>query len=390
MALISKLTEIADAIREKTGDTCKYTLDEMPIAIAGITTGSGGGGEDLPAEAFLITGTGNYRFMYGGWDWFLNNYGNRVTTKDILISSMMFSYSNVDHIDFDLNMTTSAAMTSNDMQKMFQGCKYLKNIPKINNARPSNISYLFSDCNNVREIPDDFFTTWDWSHMNTLTSQYSGNMNAIFEKCYSLRKVPLKWLSQGNPNISHSYALYNNCFSSCASLDEVLELPCPHFQSTFTTNAFSSTFSDCYRLKNATFALKEDGTPYVVNWKSQVIDFSKFTGYATSVYKKYILENNSGITADKEVKGSVTYQELKNDPDWFTCDIAYCRYNHDSAVATINSLPDTSAYLASAGGTNTIKFKGAAGSATDGGAINTLTEEEIAVATSKGWTVTLV
>ena len=46
--------------------------------------------------------------------------------------------------------------------------------------------------------------------------------------------------------------------------------------------------------------------------------------------------------------------------------------------------------LATAGGTNTIKFKGDSGSATDGGAINTLTEEEIAVATAKGWTVSLV
>ena len=70
--------------------------------------------------------------------------------------------------------------------------------------------------------------------------------------------------------------------------------------------------------------------------------------------------------------------------------MAYSRYNHDSAVATINSLPDTSAYLAANGGTNTIKFKGAAGSATDGGAINTLTEEEIAVATAKGWTCSFV
>jgi hypothetical protein len=76
---------------------------------------------------------------------------------------------------------------------------------------------------------------------------------------------------------------------------------------------------------------------------------------------------------------------LKNDPDWYSSKVEYSRYNHDSAVNTINSLPDTSAY-----GTNTIKFKGAAGSATDGGAINTLTEEEIAVAAVKGWTVTFV
>ena len=70
--------------------------------------------------------------------------------------------------------------------------------------------------------------------------------------------------------------------------------------------------------------------------------------------------------------------------------MAYSRYNHTSAVNTINSLPDTSAYLATAGGTNTIKFKSNAGSATDGGAISNLTEEEIAVATAKGWTVSLV
>ena len=71
-------------------------------------------------------------------------------------------------------------------------------------------------------------------------------------------------------------------------------------------------------------------------------------------------------------------------------DINYSRYNHNSAVRTINSLPDTSAYLATAGGTNTIKFEGQSGASTDGGAINTLTEEEIAVATAKGWSVALV
>ena len=81
---------------------------------------------------------------------------------------------------------------------------------------------------------------------------------------------------------------------------------------------------------------------------------------------------------------------MKNDPDSWTYDINYSKYNHDSAVETINSLPDTSAYIATAGGTNTIKFNGASGSKTDGGAINTLTEEEIAVAAAKGWTVTLV
>ena len=99
---------------------------------------------------------------------------------------------------------------------------------------------------------------------------------------------------------------------------------------------------------------------------------------------------NNGITADKFVNDDASYQALKNDPDWFANIPKYSRYNHDSAVETINSLPDTSAYLATAGGTNTIEFRGDSGSATDGGAINTMTEEEIAVAAAKGWTVSFV
>ena len=56
-----------------------------------------------------------------------------------------------------------------------------------------------------------------------------------------------------------------------------------------------------------------------------------------------------------------------------------------SLINTINSLPDVSG----SGGTNTIKFKKASGALTDGGAISSLTQEEIAVAAAKGWTVTL-
>ena len=109
-------------------------------------------------------------------------------------------------------------------------------------------------------------------------------------------------------------------------------------------------------------------------------------GYCSNTSQAgYITNYNSGITADKEVTAA-NYAELKDDPDYWTQDVAYSRYNRTSAVETINSLPDASANTSS----HTIKFKGEAGSATDGGAINTLTEEEIAVATAKGWTVSYV
>ena len=176
-------------------------------------------------------------------------------------------------------------------------------------------------------------------------------------------------------------------FYNCYTLDEIKGLN-PQ-TGTMTSNMFQYTFRGCYRVKDIIFATQDDNIPYSVNWKNQTIDLDGYyTGFASNASN--IINYNSGITVDKEVTDDTTYQALKNDADWFTCDVAYSRYNHDSAVNTINSLPDTSAYLATAGGTNTIKFNSVNGESTDGGAINTLTAEEIAVATAKGWTVTLV
>jgi hypothetical protein len=127
-----------------------------------------------------------------------------------------------------------------------------------------------------------------------------------------------------------------------------------------------------------------------MKWKNQILALGSYIGYVYGTYAQYITNYNSGITTDKKVTNNENYQALKNDPDWYTENSDYSRYNHDSAVATINSLPDTSAYLATAGGTNTIKFKRSSGKLTDGGAIENLTADEIAVAAAKGWTVTLV
>ena len=209
----------------------------------------------------------------------------------------------------------------------------------------------------------------------------------MFNSCYSLRSAPLNLIKSGNPYAYYGYSYYSYGFGNCYALDELINLPIPYTKAKWSSNAFRDTFYYCSRLKNATFALN-DGVPYTVTWKSQVINLSSYIGYTD--YKNNILNYNSGITADKEVKDDASYQLLKNDPDWFATKKEYSRYNHDSAVNTINSLPDTSAYLAEKGGTNTIKFLGQAGASTDGGAINTLTEEEIAVAAAKGWTVSLV
>lgn len=356
---------------DENGNEFKYTPAEMVEKIDGLMT--------IPEEAFTITGDCQYRFAYGGWNWCIKEYGNQITTSDITNCNSMFYYNTtLGSIPFDINCMSGGIISLNGM---FQD-SYIRQAPRVINAKPSVLNQLFGGCYYLREIPDDFCDTWDWSYL------YSGSSRCgnIFRNCYSLRKVPINFLKNAySATTSYTSSNYYYYFQYCYSLDEVNDLVV--VPTTITSNCFSNTFSYCGRLKNMTFETNEDGTPKTANWKNQVISLNN-VGSGGDI--SYITSYNSGITRDKRVTDDVTYEALKNDPDWFTLDVNYSRYNHDSAVNTINSLPDTSAYLASNGGTNTIKFVGNSGALTDGGAINTLTEEEIAVATSRGWTVSLV
>ena len=258
------------------------------------------------------------------------------------------------------------------MDNVFYGCYNLTELPYIENATPKTMQ-RFSYFNAIQQVPENYFDNWNWNVMKNMTATYDGYADSLFYSCTKLRKLPLAWLANMNPKIHYAYTYFTSGFASCEVLDELLELPVP-YTAVWTSNAFRSFCGNTYRIKNITFA--PTGPK---KWKNQEIDFSYRQGWGPV----------NGIGADKRVVDDATYAALKNDPDWWTDDVAYSRYNHDSAVATINSLPDTSEYLATTGGVNIIKFKGAAGEKTDGGAINTLTAEEIAVAAAKGWTVTL-
>lgn len=372
------LTAIGDAIRGKTGKTELIAPLSMATEISSITTGGGGGG-DIEVDPIVLTNDCGYACAGKVSSIFIENNQNIISTNDMTGAGSMFLHSTLERIPFALNFkSTSKASLSN----MFEFCENLKEIPHINNAYPSGIQKLFSYCNRIRYLPEDLGMNWNWNELHTYNYSHLSN---IFEYCCSLRKIPAFFLSNlWGKQTSSSYFPCRSMFAYCYNLDEINNIPIS--QGPITSNGFSMAFYHCSRAKDITFATNGDGTPKIANWKNQTVELNNYVGYV-SVWGNITSYYNSGITADKEVNNDATYEALKNNNDWFTTQLAYSRYNHDSAVNTINSLPDTSAYLATAGGTNTIKFIGASGSLTDGGAINTMTEEEIAVATAKGWTV---
>ena len=371
MALTDKLDAIGNAIREKTGDTEKYTLDEMPQKIEGITEG--------PTDSELVfQGSLEDWVSNGLWTWFIEKYDDKIKTQNITNLTRVLSYGKFQKkkLSFDFNCDSS---TNIPLDYAFQSSG-LRKLPYIYNCHPKTIFRMFQS-NNLEQIPDDYFDTWNWG---AFSSKSNGQ---VFSGNYTLFSLPPfeKWMCYfPAPGGIYSNYLYG-AFEYCYCLQELNNIPINQVTSAWEKDYFSYTFLQCYSLKHLTFQ------PGIKQMKSQVIDLTdvgycggKSIAEAILNYKPLYLTENTIVTDD------ASYQRLKNEKYWIATDMAYSRYNHDSAVETINSLPDTSAYLATAGGTNTIKFTGAAGEKTDGGAINTLTADEIAIATAKGWTVTFV
>ena len=372
------------------------TLEELTVTENGIYTPTEYGYSRVtvncppgpPDEAFIITGDCSYKFSYNNWNWFIDTYSNRISTHDISSLNYAFNYSTeLTEIPFDLNVKNCA-----NLSDTFYNMNALEVCPRIRGTLDMSTSLNMRDnlinCTKLTSVEDLLTSDMlaDFKNIK-VTSPYSTPKCLNFSGLFVLRSIPSWWRqfklcedSTYYPN--YNYSLYYNLCYCCYCLDEILDIPVWRCQAAQNNNMFNSTFSQCNRLKDVTFET-DNGQPIVAKWKSQTIDLSNDVGQG--YYPSF-----HGFTSATRVTDDTTYQALKNNPDRWTDNVAYSRYDHDSAVRTINSLPDTSAYLATAGGTNTIKFKGAAGSSTDGGAINTLTAEEIAVATAKGWTVSLV
>lgn len=367
------LTNIANAIREKNGEATTYTPGAMAEAIENLPSGG------VDDSVFMFHAENNdYLFAYDGLENLYNAYGDKFSVY-FDSGRYMFAYNTYIHI-IDFPIKANDKTIGGSVSNMFNN----SHVYQINDGCLTNrngflydFSSMFYYAYYLKILPNDLINFF------TAVSLYKPDrkFSNLFYSCYSLRSIPSDVLETIMDVDTGTNSVAYRGFTYCNALDEIIGLGTPGWSG--TTNAFNQTFNNCYRLKELQFVSGK--TCSITN---TTIDLSTNVGYSNSA--SWFNSYNSGITIDTQIKNDATYQELKDNPDSWTNDINYSRYNHTSAVNTINSLPDTSAYIAAKGGTNTIKFKGAAGALTDGGAINTLTEEEIAVAAAKGWTVTLV
>lgn len=266
----------------------------------------------------------------------------------------------------------------------------------------SKCDYAFSYCKLV-EMRSDFFPS-------NFIFGGSGTKYLFFINCHFLRRVPDNFLAEiwANSINKISYSSVTGIlsawmYSGSWVLSKVLGLPVTIGNSSVISfNTFASCVNDCYSLHRLTFYMP-NGSPATANLVNQTVDLSVNVGYwppsdnwNLDGIKQFLLEdadkNNAFLINSANDATGANVENINS----YAVDVAYATYTRKSAVETINSLPDTSAALAAAnanGGTytNTIKFNYGAGSAYGSDYyMASLSAAEIAVATAKGWTVTLL
>lgn len=263
------------------------------------------------------------------------------------------------------------------VEHAFSGCINLTQLPTFiqytSSAKIINWLHMFSNCASITNIPSAYLSS---------IMEYDSSRNStsgLFQNCLSLKEMLDKDICLLSRDFSYM-------FENCCQLNKIVGLAMPNTK--FISNVFTNMFENCVMMSKLTFSGSDN-----YQWKSQTIDFTT-CGYDTTTTHTYSTSmGNKKFIFDsaKQVTDASTYNQLKDTADWWTADVAYSKYDRQSAIATIKSLPNTKNYLSSNGGTNTIKFKKNAGSAKgDNYNMSKLSVSEIAVATAKGWTVSLI
>ena len=270
------------------------------------------------------------------------------------------------------------------LESAFSGCKNLTELP-IFNTTPytgaiGNIRFLFSNCYSITQIPSGYLS----NQAIALDKYASDTFSGVFWDCFKLEEMnDGSFLQYGKD--------YSNMFNTCCSLRK-LEGIVLNNNRTMSSDEFISTFDNCAMLSSLVF-----NSPGDYQMKDQEIDLTT-CGYSTDKdgkYKSKYSPYTFQLPFAKKVFNETSYQRLKDTADWWTADVAYSKYDRQSAIATINSLPDTKKYIDSQTSPfpskNIIKFKKGAGSAKgDLYNMSNLTDEEKDIAFSKGWTVELI
>lgn len=221
----------------------------------------------------------------------------------------------------------------------FQNCSGLNDIPDIDTNKATSMDNMFTSCTGFSAINFKNFNT------STVTS-----MSSMFSSCANLKSIDLSNLITNKLNNIYSM------FSGCTNVEKINML-----DSSNVSNA-RSAFYNCKSLK----------------------ELSKFNGESLTGIDSMFKYDNSLTNFEGIINLGKGYISPTSNYNMYKLDLSYCNnLSYDSLISIINNLYDLNlTYNVNNGGTlyaQTLSL----------GSTNLakLTEEEIAIATAKGWNV---
>ena len=267
------LTDIADAIRTKTGSSDPIQASSFDTAIENIPSGGGdidwseigySSAPDYFANAF------NYaKEIYDNWDSSTTGIGYRYQNDKQLVIMPLIDTSNVT-----------------DMSSTFSGCANLKCVPLLNTSNVTYMNSTFSNCVNLESVP--LFDT-----------SKATNMANMFYNCGKLTSVPLFDTSKATN--------MNGMFTICQSLTSV-----PQFNTSNSTG-FSTMFYNCSKLVSVPLldAGKCETVSSIFDYSSNLENLGGLKDLGKA-YSTSSAENNSPYTLNLSTNNKLTHDSLMN------------------------------------------------------------------------------
>ena len=277
------LTDLADAIREKTGESSPINPQDFSSKIKSIS----GGGSSKPT----YTGHADVAGLKAiGWTdddiaYYQENGVNWNEEEDHL------------HLVSDDNKELYGLLTANNIQTYKDRIVYL---PKIDTSSKTSMRSMFSNCSSLVSIPQ-----LDTANVTSMSSMFSGcyslvsipqldtadvkDMSFMFYVCYSLVSIP----QLDTANVTNMSSMFNNC-RSLVSI--------PQLDTANVTN-MSNMFNGCYSLTH-------------VNIKNAALAYDLSRSTLLSKESLLYLINNEAATSAITIKlAAYAYTRLANDPD---------------------------------------------------------------------------
>ena len=248
MTLTQLFTNIANAIRAKTGSSETIKAEDFPTEIADITTGNLSDEEYQEANDDLdeiLEGSTPTKIFPPDWteigyedtpqsviDDF--NYSKNIKdTWDSSVTSLNSKFAGNTSLRFMPLVDTSNAT---NMYRMFAGCINLVSIPKLNTSNVANMYGMFNNCSNLTNLDVKEFDT---SNVTNTSNMFAG--------CSKLTDLDVS-----NFNTSKVENM-QEMFNGCSKLSHI------NFGENFTlkkcqySNTLQGMFTNCINLDNETF-----------------------------------------------------------------------------------------------------------------------------------------